>query len=203
MKKEILIQNQAVEVHILGEYLERDRNAIAVVGSRRSSPRGERLAHQFSKELAERGITIVSGLAFGIDTVAHKAALAAKNGRTIAVLAHGLDRIYPKENAGLANRIIKSGCLITKFENGTVPIHRNFLARNQIIAGLSRAVLVIEGGIPSGTLSTANHAANMGIEVFAIPGSPATNYLIENGASVANKPEDIMEYLVQFGYVGR
>ena len=180
--------------YIQGNYLEKDKNAIAIVGSRKTTKRGRELAYKFSYELAKQNITIISGLAKGIDTVAHTAALAA-SGRTIAVLAHGLDRIYPAENSKIAKLIIDNGCLITKFKNGTIPLARNFLARNQLIAGLSKAVLVIEGEKRSGSISTANHAANLGIEVFAVPGSPATDWLIEQGASIANSPNDILDYL--------
>ena len=180
--------------YIKGTYLEIDKNAVAIVGSRITSERGEKLAYKFSYELAKNNITIISGLAKGIDTIAHQAALDA-NGRTIAVLAHGLDRVYPAANVGLANEIIKHGCLITKFKEGTTPFAKNFLARNQLIAGLSKAVIVIEGEKRSGSISTANHAANLGIEVFAVPGSPATDWLIENGANIANSPQDIFDYL--------
>src|SRR5258708_5382847 len=183
-----------MNLFIKGTYLESDKTAVAIVGSRKTSKRGEKLAYDFSFYLAENGITIVSGLALGIDSVAHSAALAA-NGRTIAVLAHGLDRIYPIENSKIAKLIIENGCLITKFKEGTTPFAKNFLARNQLIAGLSKAIVVIEGEKRSGSISTANHAANLGIEVFAVPGSPATDFLIENGASVANSPQDILEYL--------
>ena len=183
-----------MNLYIKGNYLESDKNAVAIVGSRITSRRGEKLAYKFAFELAKNNITIISGLALGIDTVAHNACLAA-GGRTVAVLAHGLDRIYPAANVGLADEIIKSGCLITKFKEGTTPFAKNFLARNQLIAGLSKAVLVIEGEKRSGSISTANHAANLGIEVFAVPGSPATDWLIENGANIANSPQDILEYL--------
>lgn len=190
----IKIQDEDLDVFVKGNYLEEDRKAVAIVGTRKMTKRGEEVAYKFSYKLVRNGITIVSGLARGIDSVAHRAALDAK-GRTIAVLAHGLDRIYPAENRELAEKISRHGCLMTKFPKGTIPLPKNFLARNQIIAGLSKAVLVIEGERRSGSISTANHAANLGIEVFAIPGSPATDWLIENGASVANKPEDILEYL--------
>lgn len=183
-----------MNLFIKGTYLETDKNAVAMVGSRKMSSRGKKLAYDFSFYLAKNNITIISGLALGIDSVAHSAALAA-NGRTIAVLAHGLDRIYPKENINLAEKITKTGCLLTNFKTGTIPYAKNFLARNQLIAGLSKAVLVIEGEKRSGSISTANHAANLGIEVFAIPGSPATDWLIGEGANVATKPEDILDYL--------
>ncbi|HSX49140.1 MAG TPA: DNA-processing protein DprA [Candidatus Saccharimonadales bacterium] len=194
MRKEIIIQDEELKVHILGEYLEKDKNAVAIVGTRRMTQRGKDLAHDFSFELAKKGVTIISGLAVGIDTAAHNAALEA-NGRTIAVLAHGIDRIYPKENSALANKIMKNGCLITAFETGTRPLPKNFLARNQLIAGLSKAVLIIEGKKRSGTLSTAAHAARMGIDVYAIPGSDASDFLINEGAIAVNSPKELLNFL--------
>lgn len=194
MRIEIKVREERLKLHILGEYLDCDKNAVAIVGTRKMTARGKKLAQIFSEELASKGITIVSGLARGVDTEAHIGALVA-GGRTIAVLAHGLDRIYPPENYVLANRIKERGCLITKYDSGTPPAAKNFLERNQLIAGLSKAVLVIEGERRSGTLSTAAHAARMGIEVFAIPGSPATDFLIENGANEAESPDDLLEYL--------
>ncbi|HWA51630.1 MAG TPA: DNA-processing protein DprA [Patescibacteria group bacterium] len=191
---QLKIQDELLNVFIKGTYLPKDKNAVAVVGSRKISTRGQKLAYDFAFYLAKNKFTIVSGLALGVDTLAHSAALDA-DGRTIAVLAHGLDRVYPQENKKLAEKIIKHGCLLTKFKECTTPVGKNFLARNQIIAGLSRAVVVIEGEKRSGSISTANHAANLGVEVFAIPGSPATDWLIENGANIANKPEDVLDYL--------
>src|SRR5260221_3614296 len=194
MRTEILVQGEKLEVYIQGEPFPQDKKAIAIVGSRKMSDRGRILAWDFSYELAKNKFTIISGLAVGIDTVAHTAALAA-GGRTIAVLAHGIDRIYPPENALLANKITKNGYLITKFKPGTAPYPRNFLLRNQLVAGLSKGVLIIEGKLPSGTLSTASHAANLNLDVFAIPGSPLTNELIKDGAIEVNKPQDILDYL--------
>lgn len=188
------------ELYIQGKILPEDEKAVAIVGSRITSKYGREVAYKFSYELAKKGVTIVSGLARGIDTIAHTAALDA-NGRTIAVLASGIDIIYPPENISLAKKIIKSGALVTEFPAGTKPLPKNFLARNRIISGLSLAVLVIEGKSRSGTLSTATHAANQGREVFAVPGpinsplSALPNYLIENGAQIAKKPEDILEYI--------
>ncbi len=168
--------------------------AVAIVGSRQMTPRGEKLAREYSTYLAKNKVTIVSGLARGIDTVAHKAALDA-GGKTIAVLGSGIDIIYPPENKDLAEEIKKHGELISPFPKGTKPLGRNFLARNKVIVDLSDAVLVIEGKRRSGTISTANWAADAGKEVFAIPGSEATDYLIENGANIAHSPEDILNYL--------
>ena len=190
----IKIQNDNLDVFIKGKYLDKDKHAVAIVGSRSMTPRGKKLAHDYSFYLARKGTTIVSGLAIGVDTEAHKGALAA-GGRTIAVIASGLDIIYPKENKDLAQKIIASGCLVSEFEEGTPPVGKNFLARNRIIAALSKAVVVIEGERRSGTLSTASHAADLGVEVFAIPGSPATDWLIAEGATIAASPEDVLTYL--------
>lgn len=174
--------------------------AVAIVGSRTPTKYGHEIAYKFAYTLARNGVTIVSGLARGIDTVAHIAALDA-GGETIAVLGSGIDIIYPPENKSLAERITQSGKLISPFPKGTKPIGKNFLIRNEFIAKLSQAVLVVEGRRKSGTISTATHAANLGIEVFAIPGpinspmSEAPLHLIEQGARIAKTPEDILEYL--------
>lgn len=184
------------DLYILGELKEIDKRAIAVVGSREMTARGKKLTEKFVKEFVKNKITIVSGLARGIDTVAHQTALDCK-GRTIAVIGSGIDIIYPPENNKLAEKIAKNGAIVSGFSNGTPPEGKNFLARNQLIVKLSQAVLVVEGKRRSGTISTANHAANEDTEVFAIPGSEACDYLIESGASIANTPQDILEYLNQ------
>ena len=181
-------------LYVLGELKETDKRAVAVVGSRDMTDRGRKLTEEFVKELVKNKITIVSGLARGIDTVAHETALK-YGGRTIAVIGSGLDIIYPPENTNLAEQISKNGAVVSGFPYGTQPKGENFLARNQLIVKLSKAVLVIEGKRRSGTISTANHAANEGVEVFAIAGSEATDYLIENGAGVANTPQDVIQYL--------
>lgn len=177
-----------------------DKRAVAIVGTRHPTKYGEEMAYKFSFELAKNGVTIVSGLARGIDTIAHSAALDA-GGRTIAVLGSGVDIIYPPENKALAARIEKQGKMVSPFPLGTKPLGRNFLIRNGLIVELSLAVLIVEGRERSGTLSTATHAANQNKEVFAIPGplnSPESflpNYLIANGARIATSPEDILEYI--------
>ena len=183
-----------MNLYILGKLTEADKRAVAVVGSREMTTRGKELTQKFVKELVKNKISIISGLARGIDTIAHQTALDS-GGRTIAVIGSGIDIIYPPENKDLAEMISKNGALVSGFPNGTKPIGANFLARNQLIVKLSLAVLVVEGKRRSGTISTANHAANEIVEVFAIPGSEATDYLIENGASIANSPQDILEYL--------
>ena len=182
------------KLFVLGKILKSDSRSIAVVGARKMTARGRRLTSLFVRKLAKAGFTIVSGLAIGVDTVAHESALKA-GGRTIAVLGSGIDIIYPYSNKNLAERIAKSGAVVSAFAKGTAPMGKNFLARNRIIVSLSKAVVVIEGARRSGTLSTASWAANDGKEVFAIPGSEATDWLIGQGATVANRPEEVIEYL--------
>jgi DNA processing protein len=189
-------QGNSPQIYMLGDLKESDKRAVAVVGSRDMSERGRKLTEQFVKELVKEKITIVSGMARGIDTIAHKTALE-NGGRTIAVLGSGIDVIYPPENEDLYNQIIKDGAVVSGFPNGTKPLPQNFLARNQLIVKLSQAVLVIEGKRRSGTISTANHAGNEGVEVFAIKGSEATDYLIEYGATAIQSPKEIVDYLNQ------
>lgn len=183
-----------MKLYIKGKILKKDAKAIAVVGSRLMSPRGEALTKKFVKEFVKKGYTIISGMARGIDTVAHTTALK-EGGRTIAVLGCGLDIIYPSENMSLAMQIIKHGALVSPFPNGTKPFPKNFLARNRIIVELSKAVLIVEGKRRSGTLSTATWAANEGIEVFAIPGSEAADWLINEGANSVKSPKELISKL--------
>ncbi len=173
--------------------------AIAVVGSRKMTSYGREVTEKFAGELASFGITIVSGLARGIDTSAHKSALAV-GGKTVAVLGCGLDSVYPPENFKLADEIVKKGgALISEYPLGHPALPINFASRNRIISGLSRAVLVIEGAEKSGTLLTASAAADQGRTVFAIPGqitsplSAAPLFLIKNGAKTATRVGDILE----------
>ncbi len=186
--------NNLSDVYVLGELKELDKRAVAVVGSREMSERGRKITEVFVKELVKNKVTIISGLARGIDTIAHETALK-YGGRTVAVIGSGLDIIYPTENKDLAERISQNGAVVSGFEYGTKPLPQNFLARNQLIVKLSLAVLVIEGKRRSGTISTANHAGNEGVEVFAIAGSEATDYLIENGATAILSPKEIVDYL--------
>lgn len=188
------IDNAPKTLYINGEILPRDLKAVAIVGTRNMSERGKKLALEFGYNLAKAGITIVSGMARGIDSQAHLGAIKA-DGRTIAVLGSGLDFIYPPENRYLYSRIIKNGAVITEYKPGTPPYQRNFLARNRIVSGLSVAVLVIEGDLQSGTRSTVGWAADQGKEVFAVPGSPITDFLIDNGAAKSNLPEVIINYV--------
>lgn len=189
---------QSSDLFVLGKILPTDRQAVAVVGSREMSTRAKKLTEDFVGQLVKNKITIISGLARGVDTVAHQTALAS-GGRTIAVVGSGLDIIYPPENKELFEKIIHNGAVVSGFPLGTKPLPQNFLARNQIIVKMSLAVLVIEGRRRSGTISTANHAANEGVEVFAIPGSEATDYLIENGANKTTNPQDLVDYLKRSG----
>jgi DNA processing protein len=170
------------------------------VGSRLSSIQGRLTSEKLSIELASRGVTIVSGMARGIDTAAHNGALRAK-GRTIAVIGSGLDVVYPPENKGLMEDISKNGAAISEFPLGTKPNKENFPRRNRVISGLSLGILVVEAGDKSGALITANFALEQGREVFAVPGDvnlPTTkgcHVLIKDGAKLVEKAEDIMEEL--------
>ena len=172
--------------------------SIALVGCRAPTPYGERVAWLLSEELAKMGVTTVSGLARGIDTVVHEATLKA-GGKTIAVLGTGMDLIYPSENKNLAAKISQQGVVVTEFPPGTLPLPHNFPQRNRIISGLSLGTVVIEAAEKSGALITARLAAEQGREVFAVPGpitSPVSrgpNRLIRDGAKLAQRAEDILE----------
>lgn len=182
--------------------------SIAIVGARECTPYGEREAHRFAKELVCAGVTVVSGLAYGIDTAAHEGALAG-GGKTVAVLGCGLDIPYPSENLKLKKEIARSGAVVTEFPNGTEPAPWTFPQRNRIISGLSRGVLVVEAGLKSGSLITAKLALEEGREVFALPGnvdsplSAGTHRLIQNGAKLAATIYDILEELKMDAVVAR
>lgn len=174
--------------------------AIAVVGTRKPTAYGREVAQHFASGLAQQGLTIVSGLARGVDAIAHRAALEA-GGRTLAVLGCGVDRVYPPEHHKLAQDIMAQGALISDYPLGTPPDAANFPARNRLISGLSRGVVVVEAGSTSGALITADFAAQQGRDVFAVPGSifsPAsqgTHRLLREGASLATDVVDILEAL--------
>lgn len=175
-------------LYVYGELLPSDDWAIAVVGTRRTTRYGRQVAEQFATDLARAEITVVSGLARGIDSIAHKSALAA-GGRTIAVLGCGLDTVYPPENRNLAIEIARQGALISEYPLGTKPEGRNFPPRNRIISGLSLGTLVVEGDVKSGAMITARDALEQSREVFAVPGnvnarqSRGTNSLIRDSAA--------------------
>lgn len=183
-------------LHVRGALTERDALAIAVVGSRRATPYGLEVAETLAADLAARGATIVSGLARGIDTAAHRGALRV-GGRTLAVLGSGVDVVYPPENARLAEEIAARGALLSQFAPGTPPLPYNFPTRNAVIAGLSVAVVVVEAAERSGSLITARLAAELGREVLAVPGrvtaaeSRGANRLIQDGAALALGWEDV------------
>ena len=189
-----------VVLYMKGEYIPSDRYGIAVVGSRDNTTYGEQVTGKIAHDLAASGFTIISGMARGIDTLSHAAALAA-GGRTIAVLGSGLDVCYPSENRGLMERITRSGCGLSEFPPGTMPHRENFPRRNRIISGLSMGVLVVEAAVDSGSLITAQYALEQNREVFAVPGnitsrnSSGTNRLIRQGARVVAEARDIIEEL--------
>lgn len=174
------------------------RPAIAVVGSRHCSTYGRNVAEMLARDIAERGVTIISGLARGIDTAAHRGALDG-GGFTIAVMGTGLDAVYPKENRKLAERIAASGALVTEFPLETPPLSQNFPFRNRVISGLALGVLVIEGAERSGSLITARMAYEQGRDVFAVPGNITSstsfgpNYLIKDGAKLVQTWRDVVE----------
>lgn len=187
-------------LYVRGTLANTDDWALAVVGTRGPTDYGKEVTRRLVTELASAGVTIISGLALGIDARAHQAALEA-NGRTIAVLACGVDVPYPETNRALAERITASGALVSEFPLGLAPIPNNFPARNRLISGLARGTLVVEAGEPSGALITVEFALEQGREVFAVPGpihsskSAGTNKLIRNGAALVSSAADILQDL--------
>jgi DNA processing protein len=185
-------------------------HAIAVVGSRNPTPQGAANARQFSQTLAQAGLTIVSGLALGVDGAAHEGALdGAPDGQlaTIAVVGTGLDRVYPRQHRDLAHRIAQRGVLLSEYPLGTPPLSANFPRRNRIIAGLAGGTLVVEAALQSGSLITARLASEQGKDVFAIPGSihstqaRGCHALIKQGAKLVESAQDVLEEMP--GYVSR
>ena len=187
-------------LYIRGEYLPDDLFAVAIVGTRRATAYGRQITEEISSFLAANGITVISGLARGVDAIAHQSTLKA-GGRTIAVLGSGVDMIYPPEHRGLAEQMMERGAVISDYALGTPPDASNFPPRNRIISGLSLAVVVIEAGETSGALITAEFAAEQGREVFAVPGSilapqsKGTNKLIQRGALPLLSMNDLMQAL--------
>jgi DNA processing protein len=187
-------------LYVRGRLAEADRWSVAVVGTRSPTSYGKEAARHLAGDLASSGITIVSGLAIGIDTIAHHAALE-QSGRTLAVLASGLDQVYPERNRALAERIVASGALVSEFPIGTRPIPQLFPVRNRLISGLSLGTLVAEAGVQSGALITVRYALEQGRDVFAVPGqifspkSAGPNQLIRDGATIVGQAEDILEAL--------
>ena len=183
------------------------RPSLAVVGSRNATAQGQRDAEQFSKAFSAAGLTIVSGLALGIDAAAHRGGLAAE-GSTIAVLGTGIDVTYPRQNAPLAAQIAESGLLISEFPLGTGGAAHHFPRRNRLISGLTQGCLVIEAALASGSLITARTAADQGREVFALPGSihsplsKGCHALIKQGAKLVESAEDLLAELTAFRRTG-
>lgn len=193
------IYNPPKTIYCQGNLLPQEKYPLAVVGTRKMSAYGRRVTEFLVKELVQQGITIISGLALGIDTVAHQTTLKEK-GKTIAVCGNGLNNIYPFKNKGLAEKIIKSGgAVISEYSPETRPSKWTFPARNRIISGLSLGTLVIEAPEKSGALITARFALDQGREVFAVPGSiyqensQGCHKLIKMGAKPVTCPEDILQ----------
>jgi DNA processing protein len=187
-------------LYLRGQLSEADQWAVAIVGTRRITAYGRQVTEEIGRQLAQNGVSVISGLARGVDSVAHLAALK-NNGRTLAVLGNGVDQIYPPEHRKLAEEIIQQGALISDYPPGTAPEAANFPPRNRIISGLSQAVIVVEAGEKSGALITAAFAADQGREVFAVPGylyapqSKGANSLIHEGAHIFLDVMDVLEIL--------
>jgi DNA processing protein len=194
------VYNAPPLLYVRGGIEKRDEWAVAVVGTRRASVYGKEAARMVSRGLAQAGVTIVSGLARGIDTVAHRACLEA-GGRTLAVLGCGVDVNYPASNARLADEIVERGALVSEYALGTRPDARNFPPRNRIISGLTLGTVVVEADMTSGARITSGFALEQGREVFSVPGSifargsRGTNDLIQQGAKLVTNVGDILEEL--------
>lgn len=187
-------------LYVRGEIRPEDLLAVAIVGTRRASAYGREVAHMAATELAHNNVAVISGLALGVDTVAHRAALDA-GGRTIAVLGSGVDQVYPAQNRELADAIMANGAIVSEYPIGTRPEANNFPPRNRIISGLSRGVVIVEASQRSGALITAQFAAEQSREVFAVPGSilhpgsAGCNELIRQGATPFLSVNDVLDQL--------
>jgi DNA processing protein len=191
-----LLEDAPPAIAVLGDPAALGARAVALVGARNASANGQRMAEALAAELAAGGLVVVSGLARGVDTAAHRGALSA--GRTVAAVAGGLDRPYPPENAALQRRIAEQGAVVAEAPLGTAPQARHFPRRNRVIAGLSLGVVVVEAALRSGSLITARLAAEAGREVFAVPGSPldprarGSNHLLRQGATLTEGAADVL-----------
>jgi DNA processing protein len=185
-------------LYVKGEFLENDNDSFGIVGARKASVENLAFAEDIGYKLARRGVTVVSGMAAGIDSAAHKGAVNA-HGRTIAVLGSGVDVIYPYSNKKLYEDILRDGAVISEFKLGTPPNKENFPKRNRIISGLSKGLLVVEANTDSGSLITADYAFSQGKKVFAVPGdirkvkAKGTNNLIKRGALLVDSEDDIFD----------
>ncbi|MYE91028.1 DNA-protecting protein DprA, partial [Candidatus Poribacteria bacterium] len=196
------IDDPPVLLYIIGDFPLLDTLSIAIVGSRSPTKYGKTISQQLSHQLAERGVTVVSGFARGIDTCVHRGTLEA-DGRTVAVFGCGLSIMYPETNRALATEIVESGALVSEFPMTMPPRGKNFPRRNRVISGLTLGTLVVEASERSGSLITARHAAEQGREVFAVPGqifsgrSRGTHSLINQGATLINSVDDLLDALPQ------
>lgn len=187
-------------LYVRGKLTPEDETAVGIVGTRRITAYGREMSRRISGELASAGVTIVSGLARGVDGIAHSSAIEA-GGRTVAVFGCGIDTIYPPEHRKLADRIVEQGALVSEFSLGTPPDAPNFPVRNRIISGMSLGVVVVEAPAKSGALITASFAGDQGRTVFAVPGSAlssssqGTIQLLRDGAAVATSGDDVLSYL--------
>lgn len=193
------IYNPPKKIYAIGNIEILNNLGIAIVGSRKATEYGKKVALKLSQDLSKNKIVIVSGLAKGIDSYAHIGTLNSKNGKTIAVLGSGIKEIYPKENIELARKIVKNGgCIISEYLPNDKPNKMNFPERNRIISGLSKGIVIVEASEKSGALITADFALEQGREVFAVPGdiysntSIGTNKLIQQGAKLVTECEDIL-----------
>lgn len=183
---------------VRGRIAREDTKAAAIVGTRNPTRYGREMAEAISRGLARSGVTIISGLARGIDTTCHRAALK-EGGRTIGVLGCGLDVVYPRENKSLIEEIVQSGAVITEFRPRVPPAATNFYRRNRVVSGLSKGVVVVEAGMKSGSLITAEHALDQNREVFAVPGnvmnlrSRGPHKLLRDGAALVESAQDVIE----------
>lgn len=191
------IYDPPLALFVRGELNEEDETAVAIVGTRRATPYGIRMAEKLGRELSARGVTVVSGMATGIDSAAHKGSIDG-SGRTIAVMGNGVDIVYPPQNAELMDAITRNGCVLSQFPMGTKPSKGHFPYRNRIISGMTKGTIVVQAPERSGALITANTAAEQGREVFAVPGevgvknSEGPHALIREGAKLVETVEDIL-----------
>ncbi len=192
-----MIIDPPLGIYVRGELPDDDIDTVAIIGARKCSSYGARVAYDIAKELGKANIVVVSGMARGIDSQGHKGIMDG-SGKTIAVLGCGVDICYPQENQELMNRIIENGCVISEFPPGMPPVPGNFPSRNRIIAGLSKIVVVVEAGKRSGTLITADLALDYGRDVYVVPGnvtsalSKGTNELIKQGCPIITEGNDIL-----------
>ncbi|MBI5780124.1 MAG: DNA-protecting protein DprA [Rhodocyclales bacterium] len=195
----LVLADAPLVLYVVGDPGTLSRPTVAIVGARHATPGGLENAHAFARALAERDLVVVSGLALGVDAAAHEGALAARNGRTVAVIGTGADRVYPARHRALAHRIAERGAIVSEFPLGTPAQPYHFPRRNRLIAALARGTLVVEAAPDSGSLITARLAAELGRDVFALPGSihnplaRGCHRLIREGAKLVERVDDLLE----------